>query len=145
MGHDPNEKPMSKAAAAPSRAGAKGVSDTLDKYRWQGPVQGQDEIHVHDDKNNTCFVWKGSRSFRIAWQQLLQEFAFLDDGEILGVIGETSLGEGSTRKAGVLVFENVKGIFELTVEAYDAQEVYDKEVRKQPVLQEIDEWVERRC
>ena len=139
MGHDPHEKAMPKAAAAPNR----GPADVMDKFRFQGPAAGQDEIHIHDDKLNLVFVWNGSRSFRIHWQMALQKLSNLLDGEKLAIIGEVA--DHGSRKAGVLVFENIEGSIEMVMEEYDKQSVYDEELRKQSVIEWVDDFVERRC
>lgn len=142
MGHDPAEKAVSKSSSAPKTSQP---SEKNDNLRWQGPVSGQDEVHVHDDAKKLAFVWKGGKSFRIAWQEFLGMRGQMEAGDLLAFYGETK-NPGNGRKAGVLLWEKLEdGSFEYRIEEYDKDDVYEHEIRASANVEWVDEWVERKC
>jgi hypothetical protein len=142
MGHDPAEKTIPKSMAAPKTSQP---SDKNENLRWQGPSQGQDEVHVHDDAAKLVFIWKGGRSFRVAWQEFLGLRGQMEAGDLLAFIGETK-NPGNGRKAGILLWEKLEdGSMEYSVVEHDNEEVYEHEIRASPNVEWVDEWVERKC
>ncbi len=142
MGHDPAEKCMPKSVAQPKTARP---GELMEKFRWQGPVAGQDEIHVHDDAKNLVFVWHGGRSFRIHWQEFLSMRGQMEPGDVLAFYGETS-NPGKGRKTAVMLWEKMSdGSFEMSLAEYDKGDVYEYEIRASQLIAEVDDWVEKKC
>jgi len=133
MGHDPNEKPLAKVVAAPS-------GDAIGTYRLQGPVVGRDEIHIHDDANHLVFIWQGGRSLRLAWQQFLGKCGMIGEGETLAFIGEGN--PSLSRKKAAMVFTNVHGNLEMSIQDHGP---WTHEIRKNKMMEDLDDWIERSC
>jgi len=142
MGHDPAEKAVPKSQSAPKTSRP---SELKDNIRRQGPVSGQDEVHFHDNAQNIVFVWNGGRSFRIAWQEFLGMRGQMEAGDVLAFIGDTS-NPSNGRKAGVWVWEKLAdGSMEHRVEEFDKDVVYDFEIRYSDKVEDMDDWIEKKC
>lgn len=143
MGSGKDETLMPRSVAQPETFSGK-TKDV--PYRLQ-VEEKENYVHAHEDATDPhrVFIWKGIRGFALQWQDFAARRGLLEPGEIAAFIGETA-DPGGGRVAGVLVWERLpSGIFETRIDEYDPETIYDMEIRKDPAIEFVDDWVQRKC
>jgi len=104
------------------------------------------EVHFHDDQKNLKFVWPDSLNFRTKWKEFVATVGRMESGDRCAFIGDISRVKNDKQKCGVLIFEKTHaGDVELQMEEYDPDMVYEFEIRKNEIIEDIDRWIQENC
>lgn len=98
-----------------------------------------DEVHVHDDKANLRFCYKGKRAFQLGTDAFIRRQHEYQVGTILVVVGADSAAKG--RHAADLVYTRQEDGW--TMKLVERGTVKGKEVICDPVISKLDDFIQR--